>query len=190
MKDYRWVYIIIIGFAMCVVSFILRCAQNKKKGNIEEDEVDTTSDKTLVLRFPEFYRNVALVVLLLFTAISMLIVMPVVQGKAEVFELMWLVPLLMFILPTAGAFICWSLWKVEAGKDRFTYRNFFGKTRSYKFEELEHDYSDSGLKWWFFKDGKKVLCVAYFIENRNKLLRRYRKCTGKIRKERNKSKAN
>ncbi|MBO5027643.1 MAG: hypothetical protein J6C79_03855 [Clostridia bacterium] len=186
MKDYRWVYIIIVGLVMCSVSFILRYVQNKKKNKVEEDEIDTTSDKTLVLRFPEFYRGVALVVLLLFIAISILLIMPVILGKAEVLELMWLVPFGMIILPAAGLFICWSLWKVEAGKDGFRYRNFFGKTRSYKFEELEHDYADSGLKWWFFKDGKKVLCVAYFIENDSKLIRRYRKCINKLRaKQRN-----
>lgn len=173
---------------MCSVAFILRYVQNKKKDKVEEEEVDTTSDKTLVLRIPEFYRGVALVVLLLFIAISILIIMPVALGKAEVLELMWLVPLWMMGLPTAGLFICWSLWKVEAGKDGFTYRNFFGKTKSYKFADLEYKMADSCLKWWFLKDGKKVICLAYFIEGENRLSRRYNKYINKLRAEQRKAK--
>lgn len=194
MKNYRWLYLTILGMVMCLISFGLRYMRKKKQNQVQEVDIEQKdnenfSSKELVLRFPEFYRGVALVVLLFFVSMSILIIMPVVLGKAEVLELMWLVPLWMIILPIGGCYICWSLWKVVAGKDGFRYRNFFGKVREYKFVDLEYKMADSCLKSWFLKDGKKVICLAYYIEGENRLLRRYNKYMSKLRAEQRKSKA-
>ncbi|MBR2023376.1 MAG: hypothetical protein IJ996_02520, partial [Clostridia bacterium] len=85
------------------------------------------------------------------------------------------------ILPGLTMFVCWSLWKVEVRRDSFTYRNFMGITKTYYYADLEWDIAHTGLKWWFFKDGKKVFCMAYFIEDENKLRRIYNKYKQKHR---------
>ena len=193
MKNYKWLYLTILGTALCLISVVLRYLRKKKQEpaiDLEMQDNEISSTKTLVLRIPKFYRGIALLVPLVCIFLSIWIIIPIISARKELLELMWLVPLWMMGAPFVGIFICWSLWKVEASKDGFTYRNWFGKGRVYKFEDLTYKCADSCIKWWFLKDGKKVICLAYYIEGENKLLKRYNKCMSRLRNERNKVKAN
>ena len=77
--------------------------------------------------------------------------------------------------PCLLAYFLWSMWKVEILKDGFIYRNYFGKKKRYYFSELELWEHPKGLKWFFKKNGKKIFCMAYYIEGGNKLHKLYYK---------------
>ena len=94
----------------------------------------------------------------------------------------WPVAVLMscaFQLPSLLAFYLWTMWKVEILKDGFIYRNYFGKKRRYYFSELELCEHPKGLKWFFKKNGKKIICLAYYVEGENILKKNYRKFQAK-----------
>ena len=55
----------------------------------------------------------------------------------------------------------------------------------YEYKDLEHRYDGKGLKWYFYKDGKKVFSMPYYIENGNKLERVYKKYQTKNRNKQN-----
>ena len=153
---------------------------NKKNDKIETDEIsgedtaEITEQSKQILKIPSFLRNTMLVCFLGFS---------VCEGIALIFDPEeWpalIIGLCFFQVPFISFFICWSLWKVEIYKDRFVYRNYFGIKREYKFCDLEYVMHPKGLKWYFYKDGKKVFCMAYFIENGDKLYRVYRKYKSK-----------
>lgn len=72
-------------------------------------------------------------------------------------------------------YVMCSLWKVKIKDDGFIYINYFGKKVEYKYNELRYEQHPKGLKWFFYKDDKKVLCIAYYIENGDVLYKRYKK---------------
>ena len=76
----------------------------------------------------------------------------------------------------------WSLWRVDIQDEGFIYRNFWGRKKAYKYEDLEYEMHPRGLKWFFYKDGKKVFCMAYYIEGGDFLEKKYRKYMQKKRK--------
>ncbi|MGN0804791.1 MAG: DUF6560 family protein [Candidatus Coproplasma sp.] len=123
-----------------------------------------------VLRFPKIYRLVFLFLLIFCIIISIYLLVFQTDEWPYLFILDGL-----FALPSLIIFICWSLWKVEILQDGFIYRNYFGIKRKYNFAELEYKMHSKGSKWYFYKNGKKIICIAYFIENGNKLERAYKK---------------
>lgn len=70
-------------------------------------------------------------------------------------------------------FIAGMLWKVEIQEDGFVYRNYFGIKKTYKFTELEYKENLQKTKQFFYKNGKKIICITYFIENTNALFEKY-----------------
>lgn len=54
--------------------------------------------------------------------------------------------------------------------------------------ELKFQDDDKGIKWYFYKDGKKVFSMPYYIENGNKLERVYKKYQTKNRNKLNEEK--
>ncbi|MBR1891707.1 MAG: hypothetical protein IJ811_04355 [Clostridia bacterium] len=61
--------------------------------------------------------------------------------------------------------ICMSLWKVTYNDDgTFTYRNFFGKSKTYRYIDVEIKYV-SASRTDYLVDGKQVLTIAYYITN-------------------------
>ncbi|MGN0824033.1 MAG: DUF6560 family protein [Candidatus Coproplasma sp.] len=123
-----------------------------------------------ILRVPTFYRLVFLFLLIFCIIISI---------YALIFQIdEWPYLIILdgfFALPSLIFFICWSLWKVEILQDGFIYRNYFGVKRKYNFADLEYKMHSKGAKWYFYKNGKKIICIAYFIENGNTLERAYKK---------------
>lgn len=80
-------------------------------------------------------------------------------------------------------FILWLIWRVDIKEDGFKYRNYFGKKNEYKYAELEYQLHTKGLKWFFYKNNKKVLYVAYYVNGGDALVRLYHKYISKHRKD-------
>lgn len=133
-------------------------------------KANDTNNKTNILRIPSAYRITMLVCSIVSFGVSMLAF--IIKGEAWQLGLMFFLIVALFMLIL---FICWSLWRVEIYKDCFIYRNYLGKRKEYKYSELEYRAHPKGLKWYFYKDGKKVFCMPYYIENENKLVKAYRK---------------
>lgn len=132
-----------------------------------------TNDKR-VLRIPRFYRVVPFV-LFGFTVIGSACIL-----LFQFDEWPYILILLGFFgLPGLIMFILWSIWRVDIKEDGFIYRNFFGRKIEYKYEDLEYQLHPKGLKWYFYKDNKKVFCMAYYIENGDFLEKMYRKHSSK-----------
>lgn len=123
-----------------------------------------------VLRFPKIYRLVFLFLQIFCMIIS-------IYGLIfQIDEWPYLIILDGgFGLPSLIIFTCCTLWKVEILQDGFIYRNFFGIRRKYNFADLEYKVHSKGLKWYFYKNGKKIICISYYIENGNKLEKAYKK---------------
>lgn len=140
---------------------------NDLKG--ESRETKTIKNKQ-ILRIPFFYRLIFLLLLIFCIAISVCLMI------FQFDEWPYLIILDgVFGLPSIIAFICWSLWKVDILPEGFIYRNYFGIKRKYYFADLEYKMHPKGSKWYFYKSGKKIICIPYYIEGGNKLERAYKK---------------
>ena len=127
-----------------------------------------------ILRLPLFYRLVVLSLSIFCVIISIYLL--IFQKE----EWPYLIILdVFFALPSMIMFISWSLWKVEIIQDGFIYRNYFGVKHKYNFADLEYIIHPKGAKWYFYKNGKKIICIAYYIENGNMLERAYKKFSQK-----------
>lgn len=168
--------LIIILIPMTVILIVIRIVSHKKRQQregVEEKENNNSLEvakEGSILKIPLGYRMTGLVCFIFFTLVSVALL--IFQFEDWPYVILFLVA---FALPTFLMFLLWSLWKVEILKDGFRYRNFIGIKREYKFKDLELIQHPKGLKWYFYKDGKKVFCMAYYIENENKLARAYNK---------------
>ena len=179
MELYQRLLLTIIPILVFIVIFRLIQNNRKLKNELIEDENndlkgESRETKTIknkrILRIPFFYRLVFLLLLIFCIAMS-------IYGLICQFD-EWPYIIILdggFGLPSIIAFTCWSLWKVEILPEGFIYRNYFGIKRKYNFADLEYKMHTKGSKWYFYKSGKIIICVAYYIEGENKLLRAYKK---------------
>ena len=131
-----------------------------------------------VLTFPRFYRMVSLA-LFIFSVIGCVCILAFQFDE-------WrytIILVCVFGLPGLTMFTMWSLWRVDIIEDGFVYRNYIGITRIYRYEDLEYSRHPKGLVWNFYKDGKRVLRMAYYIENGNRLDELYHKYIRKLNKK-------
>ena len=63
------------------------------------------------------------------------------------------------------------LWKIEYGGEGFTYRNYFGRKRAYKFNQVE--ILKIGNAFYFTKNGKKVMRIERIVTNADYLQSAY-----------------
>lgn len=140
----------------------------------KRDKEITQVKNERILRFPLFYRMVMLICCIFSDCMSIGIL--IFQFEEWPYAILFF---LVFSCPCLVAFILWSLWKVEIRKDGFIYRNYFGISKEYSFSGLEIENHSKGLKWWFKKNNKKIICIAYFIENGNALEKACRKYQSK-----------
>lgn len=178
MEDFEWLYSILKGLVIGVPIFlsVFLLLYKKRKRDTKQDESEF-SEKSYILKIPVQYR----IVPLLLIGLYFFIVIIVLVQKEDISYIIG--GGVLIALPGLIMFICWSLWKVEVRRDEFVYRNFIGRTKKYKYAELEYDIANSGLKWYFYKDGKKVFCMPYYIEDGNKLERVYKRYKRKHRDE-------
>lgn len=73
----------------------------------------------------------------------------------------------------AGISISFSMWKIEIQKDKFIYRNYFGITKSFSYEDLEYKFN--GKKYAYMINNKTVFIMPDWIEDGNILKRVYTK---------------
>ncbi len=158
MPFYLRILICLIPLAFTLVLICLVYKKGKK-----------TNEKT-VLHFPLLFR---IVPILMFGVTAIGCVCILLFQFEE-----WPLAILIFVgfsLPGLIMFIMWSLWRVDVKEDGFVYRNFLGRKKEYKYEDLEYQMHPKGMKWYFYKDNKKVICIANWIENEDFLEKRYRK---------------
>lgn len=122
------------------------------------------------------YRMVLLADALFFSTLS--IIFLIFQFEDWPYSVLFIVVL---GIPPLIGFVCWSLWKVEILPEGFIYRNYFGVKHEYKFSDLEFKMHSKGLKWYFYKNGRKILCMPYYVKDENKLERAYKKFIQKLR---------
>lgn len=92
-------------------------------------------------------------------------------GEFENIFQVFLVILLFLPIDLCGLYlaVCLALWKVEMYDEYFTYRNWFGIKKTYRYEDLAIDTTKAWSKTYFYLNGKKVLAIAYWIEDGNYL---------------------
>lgn len=164
MKFYIRLIIIMIPLILVLVFLRLGYMRTSRK------EATVTN----ILRIPLFYRIIPIAVFVFCFLISMYILIFQFEDWPYILLIM-----IAFGLPFIIMFLTWSLWKVEMQDDGFVYRNYFGKKAAYKYSELKFEQHPKGLKWFFYKDDKKVLCIAYFIKNGDVLYKRYKRAIKK-----------
>lgn len=162
----RLVRISVILVPMILVLVFTRLAYVK----IKDKELKEKS----VLRFPLFYR----IVPVLWGPWCIIISIYVLLFQSEDWQYIIMI-FCVFGLPFSAISIMWSMWKVEMKEDGFTYRNYFGVRREYKYDELEYSDHPKGLKWFFLMNGKKMICIAHYIERGDALRKLYDKAVKK-----------
>ena len=127
----------------------------------------TNPKKKNIIRIPFAFR----LVMLLVTAFGIgCIFLATNEDRKNIF--FWLTIAIVILIPFL-LFLTWTLWKIEFTDEGFTYRNFIGIKKSYKFKDLELREHPKGMKWYFYKGGKKVVCVDCYKENENELMQAY-----------------
>ena len=127
----------------------------------------TNPKKKNIVRIPFAFR----LVMLLVTAFGIgCIFLATNEDRKNIF--FWLTIAIVILIPFL-LFLTWTLWKIEFTDEGFTYRNFIGIKKSYKFKDLELREHPKGMKWYFYKGGKKVVCVDCYKENENELMQAY-----------------
>ena len=173
---------ILVFIPMFSVAFILRYFINKNriKQRQAETETDDFSQEGYILKMPNMYRVVSSLLIVVWLFVTIIILLTQLEDWP------YIIAFGVFSgLPGIIMLICFSLWKVEVQKEKFIYRNFIGKIKVYQYTELEVKYDDKGIKWYFYKDGKKVFSMPYYVENGNKLERVYKKYQTKNRNKLN-----
>lgn len=173
---------ILVFIPMFSVAFILRYFINKNriKQRQAETETDDFSQEGYILKMPNMYRVVSSLLIVFWLFVTIIILLTQLEDWP------YIIAFGVFSgLPGIIMLICFSLWKVEVQKEKFIYRNFIGKIKVYQYTELEVKYDDKGIKWYFYKDGKKVFSMPYYVENGNKLERVYKKYQTKNRNKLN-----
>lgn len=158
-----YVKLIILIVPLILVLAFSRLAYLKNSNGLNEKGV---------LRVPLLYRIVPIAVFMFCVFISLYILLFQFEDWPYILLMMGAIG-----LPFLVMFIMCSLWKVEIKDDSFLYRNFFGKKTEYEYNALEYKQHPKGLKWFFYKDGKKVFCMAYYIKNGDALYKRWKKRT-------------
>lgn len=166
---------LLIGLPILLSVLFLRYRKNKTDGG-QKNEIENDKAR-YVLRIPIFYRTVPIFVILLYCFI---VIITLVQRESIKYIIGGG---LLIGLPGMIMFTCWSLWKVEIRRDEFVYRNYIGVRKIYRYADLEYNIVKTGLKWYFYKNGKKVFCMPYYIEGGNKLEHIYKKYKSKHRNE-------
>lgn len=154
------ILVFVIGFIYFGKYILIKFVVNKGE--------KTSSKKKNIVRIPFAFRTIMLICTLGFLAFSILAL--TVKGEewqvgmfgSIIIALIWLI-----------IFVAWTLWKIEFTEEGFTYRNFIGIKKSYKFKDLELREHPKGMKWYFYKNGKKILCVDCYKENENELMKAY-----------------
>lgn len=173
---------ILVFIPMFSVAFILRYFINKNriKQRQAETETDDFSQEGYILKMPNMYRVVSSLLIVFWLFVTIIILLTQLEDWP------YIIAFGVFSgLPGIIMLICFSLWKVEVQKEKFIYRNFIGKIKVYQYTELEVKYDDKGIKGYFYKDGKKVFSMPYYVENGNKLERVYKKYQTKNRNKLN-----
>lgn len=131
-----------------------------------------------ILKIPMSYRIPLLVCSITCISVGLFIAF-ITKGNG------WVIGLILFLavaLLTLILFSCFTLWKVEIKEDGLIYRNYFGRKKLYNFADLELREYSGRLKWFFIKDGKKVICIESIIKNNEALKDAYYKFLKKSKK--------
>ena len=128
------------------------------------------------LRFPKAYRYAMLI-----CALGILVLTAIATPFSTEPELWW--TLAMTSIPAFMFFYCYTMWKVDVGKDGLKYRNMLGITKYYRYSELTYAYNKTVTKLYFYKNKKKVFSIPYFVEGDRSLLRAYKKSVNKNNQE-------
>lgn len=131
---------------------------------------DNISKKSKILKFPTSYK---IIFLLVFVFCLCLAIFTIIFQRED-----WPYLIILFGffgVPALVIYICWSLWKVEIHNSYFIYRNYLGINKKYLYSDLEYKEHQKGLKWYFYKDGKKIFCMPYYIKGENKLYKAYKR---------------
>ena len=165
MKIYILLVIIVVPLtAVLVVSRLLRPRNSVNRQSNQEKKHNKT------LRIPLLYRIVMIMLFCCMSLISLYILVFQLENWPYI-----LLGMGGFGIPSLIAFILWSLWKIDYTDDGFIYRNYCGRKKEYKYRDLKLETHPKGLKWYFYKDGKKILCLAYYIDGEEILRKLYKK---------------
>lgn len=160
-------------FVSFILKYIINKKNNRKKTDVKEDNF---FEDGYILKMPELYQIVPCI------GLAFVIIMSIYILLVQFEDWPYLIILWLFFgIPCIIMLVCFSIWKVEVQKEKFVYRNFLAKIKTYQYKDLELRYDDKGIKWYFYKDNKKVFCMPYYVEDGNKLEKVYKKYQTKNR---------
>ncbi|MCH5164447.1 MAG: hypothetical protein J1F36_05465 [Clostridiales bacterium] len=160
---------IIYVLPVIVVAIVLRLVLNKAARKSAEAQAESN-----ILRLPLLFRIIPFIVAAFLISVYIIIIIQNIEDWP------FIIIFAIFFIPALIAAIMWSLWKVEIRDEDFVYRNWFGKIKVYRYEDLELRCHPKGLKWFFYQGDKKVFTMAYFIENGDKLAAAYEAKLGEV----------
>ena len=172
-----WQILIIILVPLAFLLVVFKIINNKqiekskkyRNSNFDDDGV-TAFSKRRFLKFPMYFKIILLTVIIFCACLAIYVLISQLEDWPYLLILFGF-----FGFPALISFVLISLWRVEIYKDSFIYRNYFGKKKEYKYSDLVYLEHPKGLKWYFLKDGKKVFCMLYYIEDGHRLYKAFKK---------------
>lgn len=169
------------SFLMSVINiFTIRIL--KKQNN--RKEIKKTEYK-IVLRFPKFYRLVPIICGVGWILLSIFGIFAGSDDICDSTDLAGVLVVFVFILLLHFSMAyCWNMWEIRIGKDELQYRNMLGIKKRYRYIELTYAYNKTASKCYFYKNGKKVFSIPYFIDGDRTLFNAYKKSNDRIKAQR------
>lgn len=131
-----------------------------------------------VLEYPQVCITVMAVCAIFFTVLPFVcaVINTFGPAKADFWETVAEgIPGCIFVFSSGSLWWCWSRWRVEMYQDYFIYRNYWGIKKKYRYEDLTIDTTKAWSKTIYYLNGKKILAIAYWVEDGYALEKRVKK---------------
>lgn len=157
-----------------------------KNGEVEEITIESNEeikDTNIYSKQPIMFLIVGLLFLIAGSLMVLLVVIGYFIDRSNVpfivFCVMAIISVGVFV---SGVYflMLFFIWKVSYHKETFTYRNWFGLKRTYRYDEVIADTNDPTKKY-FYCNGKKILVIRYFVTYPNELLSHIKKKVSKVK---------
>ena len=135
-----------------------------------------TASKDNILKYPKIFCGLPALI----TALCALCYLIALAVNSENWQ-EGLIIVLAIVIPCCVLLVIFSVWRVKVEEEEFEYRNYFGITKRYRYEEI---YLDGGLVFRLRKSGEKIFKMPSCIPNDGLLKRRYTKF--RLKNEKNK----
>ena len=163
MKNY--VIFVIIPIILMIILFLSRYWVNKRTRRANND-----GNISNIIRQPKVYLYIGIGGIVIFLGIALFFLFAperMIANYEDGIRLPIFFVFLIICMPYIFFIIIRIIWKIEIGESEFTYRNIFGRKRTFKYDEIKMEPLKSCTR--FYCKDKYIMRIFYHHENWNGL---------------------